>query len=224
MALSRRGPVKATHGTGSSVMGLVDRKAVSDGDAGAPGVCLTLAWQIDAPMLAFEGNIRSAGSTLIWAAELLGVDTQELARLAATAARLARRVSRAGFRRPRRARGGTLPPSATVSGFTFGVTRAPFARAALDSIAHQIADVLDAVRASGAPVERLLVDGGPTRNDQLMQFEADMVGVPVERTDVAELSAMGVAHLAGVSAGLFTLEGLSPARSRRQGVQAFARA
>ncbi|HXZ15625.1 MAG TPA: FGGY family carbohydrate kinase, partial [Roseiarcus sp.] len=60
------GPVKATHGTGSSVMGLVDRKAVSDGDAGAPGVCLTLAWQIDAPMLAFEGNIRSAGSTLIW--------------------------------------------------------------------------------------------------------------------------------------------------------------
>jgi len=55
----------------------------------------------------------------------------------------------------------------------------------------------------------LLVDGGPTRNDQLMQFEADMVGVPVERTDVAELSAMGVAQLAGVSAGLFTMEGLS---------------
>ena len=76
-------------------------------------------------------------------------------------------------------------------------------------IAHQIADVLDAVRASGAKVDRLLVDGGPTRNDQLMQFEADMVGVPVKRTTVAELSAMGVAHLAGVSAGLFTLERLS---------------
>ena len=68
--------------------------------------------------------------------------------------------------------------------------------------------MVDAFRASGAPVERLLVDGGPTRNDQLMQFEADMVDVPVERTPVAELSAMGVAHLAGVSAGLFTLEGL----------------
>ncbi len=105
-----------------------------------------------------------------------------------------------------------------VSGVTFGVTRAPLARAALDSIAHQIADVLDAVRASGAPVERLLVDGGPTRNDQLMQFEADMVGVPVQRTDVAELSAMGVAHLAGVSAGLFTLEGL---RRLDRGGQAF---
>ena len=78
-----------------------------------------------------------------------------------------------------------------------------------NSIAHQIADVVDAFRASGAPVERLLVDGGPTRNDQLMQFEADMVDLPVERTPVAELSAMGVAHLAGVSAGLFTLESLS---------------
>jgi glycerol kinase len=201
------GPVKATHGTGSSVMGLVDRKAVSDGDAGAPGVCLTLAWQIDAPMLAFEGNIRSAGSTLIWAAELLGVDTQELARLAATAA-----DSRGVYLVP--AFGGLGAPwwdsSAVgiVSGVTFGVTRAPLARAALDSIAHQIADVLDAVRASGAPVERLLVDGGPTRNDQLMQFEADMVDAPVERTDVAELSAMGVAHLAGVSAGLFNFDGL----------------
>ena len=96
------GPVKATHGTGSSVMGLVDRKTVSDGDSGAPGVCLTLAWQIDTPMLAFEGNIRSAGSTLTWAAELLGVDTQELARLAATASDFARRLCRARVRRPGR--------------------------------------------------------------------------------------------------------------------------
>jgi glycerol kinase len=211
------GPVKATHGTGSSVMGLVDRKAVRDGDAGAPGVCLTLAWQIDAPTLAFEGNIRSAGSTLIWAAELLGVDTAELARLAATAA-----DSRGVYLVP--AFGGLGAPwwdaSAVglVSGVTFGVTRAPLARAALDSIAHQIADVLDAVRASGAPVDRLLVDGGPTRNDQLMQFEADMVGVPVERTDVAELSAMGVAHLSGVSAGIFSLDGL---RRMERGGQAF---
>ncbi|MDE3176550.1 MAG: glycerol kinase [Pseudomonadota bacterium] len=202
------GPVKATHGTGSSVMGLVDRGKVADGDAGAPSVCLTLAWWIDAPVLAFEGNIRSAGSTLNWAAELLGVTTQELADLAATA---------------RDASGVSLVPAfgglgapwwdpdavAIATGFSFGLTRAPFARAALDSIAHQIADVVDAFRLSGAPVERLLVDGGPTRNDQLMQFEADMVAVPVERTDVAELSALGVAHLAGVGAGLFTFDGLS---------------
>jgi glycerol kinase len=201
------GPVKATQGTGSSVMGLVDRAAVSDGDAGTPGVCLTLAWRFDRPILAYEGNIRSAGSTLIWAAELLGVSTKELAELAAGVP-----DSRGVYVVP--AFGGLGAPwwdanaVATATGFSFGVTRAPFARAALDSIAHQIADVVDAFRASGAPVERLLVDGGPTRNDQLMQLEADMVGAPVERTPVAELSAMGAAQLAGVSAGLFTLEGL----------------
>jgi glycerol kinase len=234
------GPVKATHGTGSSLMGLVDRDAVRDGNVGAPGICLTLAWQVDSPTLAYEGNIRSAGSTLVWAAELLGIATQELADLAAGAA-----DTRGVYVVP--AFGGLAAPwwdpnaAATVTGFSFGVSREPFARAALDSIAHQIADVIDAFRASGAPVERLLVDGGPTRNDQLMQFEADMVGAPVERTSVAELSAMGVAHLAGVSAGLFTIESLSRldrgaerfaprmatearVKERRQWAQAVARA
>jgi glycerol kinase len=201
------GPVKATHGTGSSLMGLVERAAVRDGNAGAPGVCLTLAWQLESPTLAYEGNIRSAGSTLVWAAELLGITTKELADLAANAP-----DSRGVYLVP--AFGGLAAPwwdpnaAATATGFSFGVTRTPFARAAIDSIAHQIADVVDAFRASGAPVERLLVDGGPTRNDQLMQFEADMVGVPVERTSVAELSAMGVAYLAGVTANIFTLASL----------------
>ena len=125
------GPVKATHGTGSSVMGLVDRAVVRNGDAGAPGVCLTLAWQVDRPTLAFEGNIRSAGSTLVWAAELLGVATQELANVAATL-----QDSRGVYLVP--AFGGLGAPwwdasaVATVSGFTFGATRAPLARAALE--------------------------------------------------------------------------------------------
>ncbi len=234
------GPVKATHGTGSSLMGLVDRGAVRDGNAGAPGVCLTLAWQLDSPILAYEGNIRSAGSTLVWAAELLGITTKELADLAQDGP-----DSRGVYLVP--AFGGLGAPwwdpnaAATATGFSFGVTRAPFARAAVDSIAHQIADVVEAFRANGAPVERLLVDGGPTRNDQLMQFEADMVGAPVERTSVAELSAMGAAQLAGVSAGLFTLEELgrldrgaerftpamtteARAKERRQWAQAVARA
>jgi glycerol kinase len=199
------GPVKATHGIGSSLMALVDPAAVHDGNAGAPGVCLTLAWQLESPTLAYDGNIRSAGSTLVWAAELLGITTKELADLAADAP-----DSRGVYLVP--AFGGLAAPwwdpNATATGFSFGVTRAPFARAAIDSIAHQIADVVDAFRASGAPVERLLVDGGPTGNDQLVQFEADMVGVPVERTSVAELSAMGVAHLAGLIAGIFTLASL----------------
>ena len=142
-------------------MGLVDPAAVCDGNAGAPGVCLTLAWQLDSPILAYEGNIRSADLTLVWVAELLGITTKELADLAADAP-----DSRGVYLVP--AFGGLAAPwwdpnaAATATGFSFGVTRAPFARAAIDSIAHQIADVVDAFRASGAPVER---SSPPTRND-----------------------------------------------------------
>jgi len=201
------GPVKATHGTGSSIMGLLDRTS-----AGSlhPGLCLTLAWRIDAPVLAFEGNIRAAGATLVWAADLLGVSVDDLAAMAAGT---------------RDCGGVHLIPAfnglgapwwdggavAAISGFTLGSGRAQVARAAFESVAHQIADVVDAVRLSGAPVESLLVDGGPTRNDHLMRMEADLVGAPVARRDAAELSALGVAQLAGVSAGLFTLEGLRDA-------------
>jgi len=196
-------------------MGLIDEARAATLD---PGLCLTLAWQIDAPVLAFEGNIRAAGSTLVWAAALLGVEVDELARLATTV---------------EDAEGVHLVPAfnglgapwwdgaavATLSGFTLGTGHAQVARAALESIPHQIADVVDAVRASGSRVERLLVDGGPTRNDALMRGEADLVGVPVVRAEAAELSALGVAHLAGVSAGLCTLDELA---KRDRGAVAFA--
>ncbi|SON54397.1 Glycerol kinase [Hartmannibacter diazotrophicus] len=201
------GPVKATQGTGSSVMGLLDRPATNDGASLHKGLCVTLAWWIDAPMLAFEGNIRSAGSTLIWTADLLGVGTDELARMAALIEDAGNVHLVPGFN-------GLGAPwwdgvaVATLSGFALGTKREVVARAALDSIAHQIADLIDAVRESGVAVDRLHVDGGPTKNAQLMQFEADMIGLPVETTETAELSAMGAAHLAGVSAGLFDLRSL----------------
>jgi glycerol kinase len=201
------GPVKATHGTGSSVMGLIDRRQLGEDTTLHPGLCLTIAWQIDAPILAFEGNIRAAGSTLIWTAGLLGVDVDEFARLAATL------DDSQGVHLVPAFNGLGAPwwdgaATAALSGFTLGSGRAQVARAAFDSIAFQIADLVDAVRSSGSPVERLQVDGGPTRNDQLMQIEADIVGVPVIRTEAAELSALGVAHLAGLAAGLFSIDGL----------------
>lgn len=202
------GPVKATQGTGSSVMGLFDGKKIRKGESLHPGICLTIAWWLDSPALAFEGNIRSAGSTLLWMAELLGVEAGELARLAATVSDAGNVHFIPGFN-------GLGAPwwdggaVATLSGFALGTERAVVARAALDSIAHQIADVIDAVRSSNIPVERVLVDGGPTKNNQLMQFEADVIGVPVIRTGMAELSALGVAHLAGLAEGIFTLDQLA---------------
>ncbi|SKA17739.1 FGGY family carbohydrate kinase [Consotaella salsifontis] len=202
------GPIKATQGTGSSVMGLLDPSSLKSGSGLHRGLCLTLAWWIDKPMLGFEGNIRSAGSTLLWMADLLGIDAGDLARLAATCEDAGNVHLVPGFN-------GLGAPwwdgnaVATLSGFTLGAGRSVIARAALDSIAHQIADLVDVVRQSGMTVERLHVDGGPTRNDQLMQFEADMTGVTVARTDTAELSAMGVAHLAGIAEGIFSFAGLS---------------
>jgi glycerol kinase len=201
------GPIKATHGTGSSVMGLYD-PALAGGKPLHPGLCLTLAWWIDKPMLAFEGNIRSAGSTYLWTAELLGIDAAELARLAATCEDCGNVNLVPGFN-------GLGAPwwdgnaVGILSGVTLGIGRPVVARAAIDSLAHQIGDMVDVVRQSGLAVDRLHVDGGPTRNDQLMQFEADMTGVTVARTDTAELSALGVAHLAGIAEGIFTFDGLA---------------
>jgi glycerol kinase len=141
-------------------------------------------------------------------ADLLGIDASQLARLAATCDDAGNVHVVPGFN-------GLGAPwwdgnaVGTISGVTLGAGRPVIARATIDSIAHQIADLVDVVRESGLAVDRLHVDGGPTRNDQLMQFEADMTGVTVARTDTAELSAMGVAHLAGIAEGIFTFAGLS---------------
>jgi glycerol kinase len=200
------GPVKATQGTGASVMGLLGRDGTME--KLHPGICRTIAWWTAAPVLAFEGNIRSAGATLLWTAEILGVDTAELARLSATVGDAGNVHLVPGFN----GLGAPWWDSAAVgllSGVSLGSGRNVIARASLDSIAHQIADVVDAVRDSGVPVDRLMVDGGLTRNDQLMQVEADIVGVPVFRTETSELSALGAAHLAGAGAGLYSLHGLT---------------
>ena len=89
-----------------------------------------------------------------------------------------------------------------ISGLTRGSTLAQLARAAIDSIAYQVRDVFEAMQSSaGGALSVLMVDGGVTRNEQLMQFQADILGVPVQRNDTAELSAMGAAYLAGLAVG-----------------------
>jgi glycerol kinase len=203
------GQVKATYGTGSSVMGLVERP-----DRLEAGVCLTIGWLLEKPAFAAEGNIRSSGSTIRWAADLLGISTQELADLAADA----------------RSDGVALVPAfgglgapywdedavALLSGFTLGTPRAAVARAALESIPHQITDVLDVVDRSVGHAGELFTDGGATRNPVLMQLQADLAGRPVLRSATAELSALGVAHMAGLGAGFWTMEQLEALPRERQ--------
>jgi len=97
-----------------------------------------------------------------------------------------------------------------VIGLTRGTTRAHIARAALEAIAYQNRDVLDAMaRESGAPLRALRVDGGAAANNFLCQFQADVLQVEVLRPAVTETTAMGAAFLAGVGAGLWKVEALA---------------
>jgi glycerol kinase len=92
----------------------------------------------------------------------------------------------------------------TVVGITRGTTAGHLARAALEAIAFQSADLLDAMRAdAGRPVQELRVDGGACRSDLLMQFQADLLGVPVARPAVTETTALGAAYLAGLAVGFW---------------------
>jgi glycerol kinase len=93
----------------------------------------------------------------------------------------------------------------TIVGITRGTTRAHIARAALEGIAFQVADVLDAMREdAGIPIAELRVDGGASTNDLLMQFQADIMQVPVVRPKVIETTALGAAFLAGLAVGFWS--------------------
>ena len=192
----RPGQVKATYGTGSSIMGLGEP---SSADSGA--LCLTIAWDDGEPAYAFEGNIRATGATLTWLAALLGQTPAELAAQAAPSSEGLHLVP---------AFGGLGAPwwddeaVGLLSGLTFG-TRVPhLARAALEAITFQVEDVVDAMHRDVQPVQTLLADGGPTANATLMQLQADTSGRRVEVARARELSALGVAHLAGLGAGVWT--------------------
>jgi glycerol kinase len=95
----------------------------------------------------------------------------------------------------------------TILGLTRGTSREHVARATLESIAYQTVDAVRATEdASGVPLEELKADGGATANEWLMQFQADILGVPVVVPEVAETTALGAAFLAGVGAGTMTLD------------------
>lgn len=176
------GGVKVTYGTGSSVM----RLAGVSGDA----VCTTVAWGDPAPVIAAEGNIRSSGATIAWLAAFLGVSPADVASMAVDASSDGVHLVPAF--------GGLAAPwwddSAVglISGLTLSTRPWHLARAAVESIAHQVADVVDAM----GPADRLLADGGAADNDLLMQIQADLTGLPVRRARTTNLSALGAGFLA----------------------------
>jgi glycerol kinase len=126
----------------------------------------------------------------------------------------------------------------TIVGLTRGTSREHFVRAALEGMAFGTCDVLEAMRgASGAKLDVLRVDGGAAQNNWLMQFQSDVLEVPVERPDIVETTALGAAGLAGIAGGVWkdaesfhksrTFERFNPARSpnvARQGLGGWRRA
>jgi len=197
--LGAEGCVKATYGTGSSVMA-----PVSSARCDVSALATTVAWHDgDNLVYGLEGNIPHTGDAVAWMADSTGLSELSQAELAHELNTLPRSVDSTlgvyfvpaltGLGAPwwdENARG-------MIHGLSRGVKRAHLIRAALESIAYQIADVVQAMRVHpGFTLNALMVDGGPTKNDWLMQYQADLLGCPVMRSDVAELSAMGAALLA----------------------------
>jgi glycerol kinase len=191
------GQIKATYGTGSSVMGLIERP-----EALSHGLCLTIGWQIDRPAFAAEGNIRATGAALRWMAGILGMSVDAMTELGARS----------------QSRGATLVPGFTglgapwwdrdavglIANVSLDTTPAELARAAMEAVVHQVADVVAVIGETAGVIEDLFTDGGPSRNDALMQMQADLLGCTIHRSGAAELSALGAAHMAGLAAGIWS--------------------
>jgi glycerol kinase len=166
----------------------------------------TVAWDIGGGLdYALEGSVFIAGAAVQWLRDGLG-----LIRTSAEVEKLARSVDDNGGVYFVPALSGLGAPHwdpharGAIVGLSRGSNGGHIARAALESIAYQTADVLEAMHAdSGIAVTELRVDGGATQNDFLMQFQADLLGVPVVRPKVYETTALGAAYLAGLATGFW---------------------
>lgn len=207
------GQAKATYGTGSSVMlNLGPDLPTAVGGLVATSVAWGLRGQIS---FVLEGNIHHSGDTLRWLIKDLGLftdfeDWQTRADRTPSNGGVYLVPAFSGLGAPywdEQARGAFV-------GLVRGTTKDHVARAGLESLAYQVVDLLEAMRTvSGMELKRLAVDGGPTKNPALMQFQADVGRVAVEVNRVANASLFGVACLTGLSAGVWTqsdLKALSP--------------
>ncbi|MDB5838408.1 MAG: glpK [Herminiimonas sp.] len=205
-ACTEPGMVKNTYGTGCFMLMNTGRKPITSKN----NLITTVGWTFGERMpgesdYMLEGSVFMAGAVVQWLRDGLGIirDSSEIEALAASVPDTDGVVfvpSFAGLGAPywdAYARG-------TIVGMTRGTTKAHIARAALASIAYQTADILDAMQKdAGIVLQELRVDGGAARNDLLMQFQADILNVPVVRPVITETTALGAAYLAGLAVGFW---------------------
>jgi glycerol kinase len=205
-ACFKAGQVKNTYGTGCFML----MHTGTAFESSANGLITTRVAQLEGPpQFAREGSIFIAGAVVQWLRDGLRAikasgEVQALAESVPDSGGVMFVPAFTGLGAP------YWKPDArgTITGLTRGTTMAHIARAALESIAFQSAALLeamsrDAVAAGGSPVTELRVDGGATVNDLLMQFQADLLGIPVVRPKVTETTALGAAYLAGLSCGVY---------------------
>ena len=196
------GMVKATYGTGSSIMmNTGEEAAYSD-----LGVATSLAWKLRGKVnYVLEGNINYSGAVITWLKDDLKLidspgETEKLAVEAVKEDKTYLVPAFSGLGAPHwdsRAR-------ACLCGMSRTTGKNEVVRAALECIAYQITDIVEAMRKSaGMPIRELRVDGGPTRNAYLMQFQSDLLDIPVQVPNQEELSGIGAAYAAGLAAGIF---------------------
>jgi glycerol kinase len=196
------GLTKNTYGTGCFLLQNTGDKPVTSQNR----LLSTVAWQVGGTaMYALEGGVFVGGAVVQWLRDGLGLiktsaDIEALAQSVPDSGGVYLVPAFAGLGAPHwdaYARG-------TIVGITRGTTAGHIARAAVESIAFQVADLLSAVRDDAAiDLTELRVDGGAAANDALLQFQADLLGVPVVRPQVTETTALGAAYLAGLAVGFW---------------------
>jgi glycerol kinase len=199
------GQAKNTYGTGCFLLLNTGGAPVQP----AHGLLSTVAWRVNGQTTyALEGSVFVAGAAVQWLRDGLGIiadarETEALARSVPDTGGVFFVPAFAGLGTPHwnpHARG-------MITGLTRGTTRAHLVRAALEAIAFQSRDVLDAMnRNAGVAVADLRVDGGAASNDFLLKFQADVLGAPVTRPAVGETTALGAAFLAGLAIGFWQSE------------------
>ena len=196
------GMTKNTYGTGCFMLQNTGTRAVPSSNR----LVTTVAWKIgDTVEYALEGSVFIGGAVVQWLRDGLGLirasgDVEPLAASVADNGGVYFVPAFVGLGAPhwdQYARG-------SIFGLTRGTNAGHIARAALESIAYQVADLFDAVRRdAGTPLLELRVDGGASANDRLMQFQSDILGIPVARPAVTETTALGAAYLAGIAVGFW---------------------
>jgi glycerol kinase len=199
------GQAKNTYGTGAFMLLNTGERPVTS----AHGLLGTVLWRLGAEgpvSYALEGSVFIAGAAVQWLRD--GLRAIKHAGDVETIAAGARREDGV-YLVPAFVGLGAPHWDPDARGLLIGITRgtglAELARATVDSMAYQVRDVLDAMEAdAGAPLDRLRVDGGAAVNDELLQLQADLLGVPVERPVVTETTALGTAFLAGLATGFWS--------------------